>query len=137
MSPYAYGADNPLAYLDPSGLVAEMIQAARTSWLGTTASISLSFILGWGDAKDIVEALTGADVVTGQQLTGLDRGIAIAAAFLPFIGGAALRKVISEIGRGTKQGLELVAQGIGKVIPGKEAASGAKDRRPPSRDSKP
>ena len=55
------------------------------------ASMVLGFLPGVGDAKDIQEAVTGYDILTGQSLSAGDRCITVACAFLPIINGAAVR----------------------------------------------
>ncbi|MHB8928880.1 MAG: RHS repeat-associated core domain-containing protein [Bacillota bacterium] len=122
MSPYAYGRDNPLSYLDPSGLVAETVQAARTSWAGTIASIGLSIVPGLGDIKDITEALTGVDLITGQKLSAFQRGISVVAMVLPFVGAGAVRAIVSKMGReaaevGTREVAEVAAKEGEEIIP--------------------
>ncbi len=47
--------------------------------------------------KDAMEVLTGTDLVTGQKLSGTDRLITVAAAFIPFVGASALRKITSKV----------------------------------------
>ena len=51
----------------------------------------LGFLPGVGDAKDIQEAVTGYDIITGQRLSVGDRCITASCAFLPIINGAAVR----------------------------------------------
>ena len=55
------------------------------------ASMILGFLPGVGDAKDIQEAVTGYDIITGQRLSVGDRCITASCAFLPIINGAAVR----------------------------------------------
>ena len=55
------------------------------------SSMLTGFIPGIGDVKDIQEAVTGYDILTGQKLSTGDRCITIACSFLPIINGAAVR----------------------------------------------
>ena len=51
----------------------------------------ISAVLHVGDAKDIQEAVTGKDLITGKKLTGGDRALTITAAVLPVVSGPMLK----------------------------------------------
>ena len=55
------------------------------------ASFATSCIPYVGDAKDVQEAVTGKDLITGEKLTGSDRVLTIASAGLPFVTGPMLK----------------------------------------------
>jgi len=65
------------------------------------ASAGVGFIPVIGDIKDIQEVLTGYDIVAGEKLSWVDRGITLICAFVPIINGKAAR-----------EGLKLVDEGI-------------------------
>ena len=63
----------------------------NTKALKAGASFATSCIPYVGDAKDIQEAITGKDLITGEKLTGSDRVLTIASAGLPFVTGPMLK----------------------------------------------
>ena len=102
MNSYAYARNNPIVYHDPDGqfafLIPILIMAAPIAlayapyapaflhnWRDT-----LSFSPGVGDAISAKEAITGRSAFSGEQLTGLDRGLA-GIGVLPLIPGFAGR----------------------------------------------
>ncbi|MCQ1530217.1 pre-toxin TG domain-containing protein [Lutispora saccharofermentans] len=54
-----------------------------------------------GDVKDVQEVLTGYDIISGEKLTWIDRGITFICVFVPIVSGKAAR-----------EGLGLVDEGI-------------------------
>ena len=58
------------------------------------ASFATSCIPYLGDAKDIQEAVTGKDLITGKKLTGGDRVLTITAATLPVVSGPMLKGAV-------------------------------------------
>jgi len=89
MSTMPYQISNPQTWAD--------IQASHKVEL-QVASAVISSIPIVGDAKDIIEVITGKDYITGEDLTLFDRGITVAAAFVPLIGGSAARLVVKQSG---------------------------------------
>jgi RHS repeat-associated protein len=61
-----------------------------------SVSTAVSFIPGLGDLKDAQEAITGVDLISGRELSWSERGITVVAAFIPVVGGAALRNMVGE-----------------------------------------
>ena len=57
------------------------------------ASFATSCIPYVGDAKDIQQAVTGKDLITGEKLSGVDRVLTITAAGLPVVSGPMLKSV--------------------------------------------
>ena len=57
------------------------------------ASFATSCIPYVGDAKDIQEAVTGKDLITGEKLSGVDRVLTITAAGLPVVSEPMLKSV--------------------------------------------
>ncbi len=64
-----------------------MVYTTKTDPKGAKAgaSFATSCIPYVGDAKDIQEAVTGKDLITGKKLTGGERAITITAAVLPVV----------------------------------------------------
>ena len=60
------------------------------------ASIGLGSWPIIGDIKDIQEVLTGYDIVAGEKLTWVDRGVTLVCVFLPIISGKLGREVLDE-----------------------------------------
>ena len=58
------------------------------------ASFATSCIPYLGDAKDIQEAVTGKDLITGKKLTGGERVLTITAAALPVVSGPMLKGAV-------------------------------------------
>ena len=73
----------------------QMFYMSKTDPKGAKAgaSFATSCIPYVGDAKDIQEAVTGKDLITGKKLTGGDRLLTIAAAGLPVVSGPMLKSV--------------------------------------------
>ena len=71
----------------------QMFYMSRTNPTGAKegASFGMSLIPYVGDAKDIQEAVTGKDLITGKKLTGGDRALTITAAVLPVVSGPMLK----------------------------------------------
>src|SRR5690606_27267453 len=55
-------------------------------------SAAVSMLPVAGEIKDFQEAVSGVDVLTGEELTPKDRLITAAAFFVPFVGGGVLRE---------------------------------------------
>lgn len=89
-----------------------------------TVSTVVSFVPGLGDLKDAQEAITGVDLITGRELSWMERGITVAAAFIPVVGGAALREIVGEgAERAAKEGAGAFEQGVERGL--REGADGA------------
>ena len=84
----------PTQQLTAPGVPQEPAQPQLLQRLG---SMGLSFLPAIGEAKDLTEAITGEDPVTGERLTGLERALSGIAAFVPFVGGAFLRHVSGDL----------------------------------------
>ena len=71
----------------------EMFYINKTNPKGAKAgaSFATSCIPYLGDAKDIQEAVTGKDLITGKKLTGGERVLTITAAALPVVSGPMLK----------------------------------------------
>ncbi|MHB8928878.1 MAG: RHS repeat-associated core domain-containing protein [Bacillota bacterium] len=82
MSPYAYGRDNPLSYLDPSGLVAEKLKSSGKDAvlfvLGAIAQYSdiMTFSVGSQAGLEEVMADMGGPFNAGRAL-GASLGLAV------------------------------------------------------------
>ena len=73
----------------------QMFYMSKTDPKGAKAgaSFATSCIPYVGDAKDIQEAVTGKDLITGEKLSGIDRALTITAAGLPVVSGPMLKSV--------------------------------------------
>ena len=73
----------------------QMFYMSKTNPKGAKAgaSFATSCIPYVGDAKDIQEAVTGKDLITGEKLSGIDRALTITAAGLPVVSGPMLKSV--------------------------------------------
>ncbi len=71
----------------------QMVYTTKTDPKGAKAgaSFATSCIPYVGDAKDIQEAVTGKDLITGKKLTGGERAITITAAVLPVVSSPMLK----------------------------------------------
>lgn len=71
----------------------QMFYTTKTDPKGAKAgaSFATSCIPYVGDAKDIQEAVTGKDLITGKKLTGGERAITITAAVLPVVSSPMLK----------------------------------------------
>ena len=71
----------------------QMFYMSKTDPKGAKAgaSFATSCIPYVGDAKDIQEAITGKDLITGEKLSGIDRALTITAAGLPVVTGPMLK----------------------------------------------
>jgi RHS repeat-associated protein len=91
-----------------------------------TTSIGLSFS-PVGDIKDIQEAVTGVDLVTGEKLEADERAITIVAAALPWINAKAARmalklnkgiKRVTKIGKKTRNFVNIKNKVLGNIRTG-------------------
>jgi RHS repeat-associated protein len=64
---------------------------------GASAGLSFSLV---GDAKDLVEGVSGRDFITGERFSGKERLITLGAAALPFVGGKAVRELVKATSAG-------------------------------------
>lgn len=60
------------------------------------ADIALSCIPIVGDEREVIEVITGVEMVTGEELSPLQRGLTIVCMLLPFVGGKLGRELICE-----------------------------------------
>ena len=74
----------------------QMFYRSKTDPKGAKAgaSFATSCIPYLGDAKDIQEAVTGKDLITGKKLTGGERVLTITAATLPVVSGPMLKGAV-------------------------------------------
>ena len=78
------------------------------------ASFLISLVPGVGDAKDIQEAVTGKDWVTGKKLNKTDRLTAAASAGIPIISGSSVRVAKNGIKYGNKVTKKTVKKAVRK-----------------------
>ena len=78
------------------------------------ASFLISLVPGVGDAKDIQEAITGKDWVTGKKLSKTDRLTTAASTGIPIISGSSVRVVKSGIKYGNKVTKKTVKRAVWK-----------------------
>ena len=96
---YVYCLNNPLTWIDPSGLNVRHVSANHQAHIQATyanfepvtgrefASATLSFVPYVNSVKDAQEAITGVDLLTGRQLSPLERVISGVAVLAPVSGG--------------------------------------------------
>ena len=109
---YAYTGNNPVNYVDPDGRFTIVVTTNTESAgqvssedLREGSSLALSLVPGISDVKDFQEAITGVDLVTGEELSDGDRIITAVAAMVPIVGG----KLVRELGEGAlKNGDEVI-----------------------------
>jgi RHS repeat-associated protein len=77
---YAYVNGNPISYVDPFGLSRD---GDSTNYWRIGASTGADFIPILGNAKSLVEAISGNDYITGEKLSSWDRTFAVAGIILP------------------------------------------------------
>ncbi|HKV12058.1 MAG TPA: polymorphic toxin-type HINT domain-containing protein [Thermoanaerobaculia bacterium] len=76
-------------------------------------STAVSLIPGIGDLKDAQEAITGVDLITGRELSWMERGITAVAAVIPVVGGKVLREIVGEgAERAAREGVEAFEEGL-------------------------
>ncbi|HYH47079.1 MAG TPA: polymorphic toxin-type HINT domain-containing protein, partial [Thermoanaerobaculia bacterium] len=112
-------------------------------------STAISFVPGLGDVKDAQEAITGVDLITGRELSWMERGITVVAAVVPVVGGAALRQALGNVGeRAAKEGVNALEEGAEQALrrggdvagegaerAAREGAAAVDDVSPPHRSS--
>jgi hypothetical protein len=72
---YGYANGDPVNYSDPFGLCPEFITGRPC---GTAFAIGVGFVPVIGDAIDIIGALAGRDLLTGEDIGGVGVGVTIA-----------------------------------------------------------
>lgn len=107
---YTYTRNNPINLMDPTGMFG----------VRDGASLGASFIPIVGDIKDIQEAITGVDVISGKKLSLGERFVSGLAAAVPFVSGAGVRAG-TELGQAVLRSGDEVA-----VAAGAGARSGTK-----------
>ncbi|HWN41061.1 MAG TPA: polymorphic toxin-type HINT domain-containing protein [Thermoanaerobaculia bacterium] len=112
-------------------------------------STAISFVPGLGDIKDAQEAITGVDLITGRELSWMERGITVVAAVVPVVGGAALRQALGNVGEhAAKEGVNALEEGAEQALKrsgdvagegaeraAREGAAAVDDVSPPHRSS--
>ncbi|ADG75413.1 hypothetical protein Cfla_2525 [Cellulomonas flavigena DSM 20109] len=88
-------ADNCSVFTDCFGVANSALEAAFGLALLAVLSMVLDFVPGVGTVKGIVEAGTGRDLLTGQELEPWERALGV----LPLVGGLAAVAGLSRIGR--------------------------------------
>ncbi|MGN7457400.1 polymorphic toxin-type HINT domain-containing protein [Paenibacillus pasadenensis] len=96
---YTYVYNNPLIYTDPTG------HCGFKSW-GDVGDCALDFIPVVGGVKSVQEALTGTNLVTGENLSVADRVIGLAG-IVP--GGKVAAKGVKLLGSEVKIGGKIVS----------------------------
>ena len=84
-------------------------------------SLIIGFIPTIGDLKDWQEAVTGKDLITGENLSGTDRILTAVAASLPIVGGKAVREaagILPDVKRSVVQ----TSDGINAALDSRRAA---------------
>jgi RHS repeat-associated protein len=123
---YAFVGWQPSMATDPRGLCSLWETATNEAHCGEyfsesfgeewdkdkeAVSTAVSFLPGVGDVKDWQEAVTGTDLITGRKLSNLERGITVAAAFIPIVGGSVLRNMFGESAEHlAKEGAEVLEE---------------------------
>ena len=57
-------------------------------------SAGVGFVPGLSEVKDVQEAITGVDLITGQRLTGWERVLTVVCIFVPLVGGSTVRGLL-------------------------------------------
>jgi len=57
------------------------------------ASITMDFLPGIGDLKDVQQAVSGVDLITGEKLSGGERAVTVVCTFLPLVNGKTVKYV--------------------------------------------
>ena len=105
---FAYAGNNPIGVVDPDGRVGiGVITRGRGGREGASAAVGSVPVVG--DVKDVQEAVTGQDLITGEKLSGLDRGLTVLGAALPIVSGKVLRA-------GKKFFSKLLSKPAGKAV---------------------
>jgi len=101
---YNYVGNDPINGVDPSGLCfGDDLQCTWWTISGTVTNIftdpnaystGAGFIPGVGELKDLQEAVTGKDLITGESIGGLGRGLSLVGAALPFVPGKGIRTLL-------------------------------------------
>lgn len=120
----------PMAYADNCGSLTDCYYTARAALaalvglsvlFGVLISLTLDFLPGVGTVKGIIEAITGRDLVTGQELAWWERALGV----VPVVGGlAGTAAAASRLGRaadaadlfsrgGKLSNLEVLERGVG------------------------
>jgi RHS repeat-associated protein len=108
-------------------------------------SAAVSMLPVAGEIKDFQEAVSGVDVLTGEELTPKDRLITAAAFFVPFVGGGVLREgaqaglkavdKASDTTRAASNAVEM-APAVNRLTPPTSASRAASHgRAPPARSA--
>lgn len=78
------------------------------------ASFCIGFIPGVGDAKDIQEAVTGRDWITGKKLDKVERVMTGVSACIPIISGSSIRTAKKGVKYGSKLGKKKIKKAAWK-----------------------
>jgi len=79
-------------------------------------SAGVGFIPVAGEAKDVQEAITGVDLITGEKLSGWERALTVVCIFIPFVGGSAVRgalkgaEALAGAAKGSDEGFTLLVK---------------------------
>ncbi|MBX9246484.1 pre-toxin TG domain-containing protein [Actinotalea ferrariae] len=88
-------ADNCSVFTDCFGVANSAIEAAFGLSLLAVLSMVLDFVPVVGTVKGVVEAITGRDLLTGQELAAWERALGV----LPLLGGLGALGALSRMGR--------------------------------------
>lgn len=112
---YTYVGNNPVNRVDPDGTFWNV-----PDWLSQAGSVAAGFLPGLGEAQDLVGAVAGYDLVSGQDLSTSERVISGAAVALPFVGGSLINKVVKggekvvEAVQGTEKAASTITENAAK-----------------------
>ncbi len=101
-APAAY-ADNCGTFTDCFGVLNSALEAAFGLSLLAILSLVLDFVPVVGTVKGLIEALTGRDLLTGQELAWWERALGI----LPIVGGLTALKYADELADLARRGDDL------------------------------
>lgn len=88
-------ADNCSVFTDCFGVANSAIEAAFGLSLLAVLSMVLDFVPVVGTVKGVIEAVTGRDLLTGQELAAWERALGV----LPLLGGLGALGAVSRMGR--------------------------------------